>query len=232
VDEPHVDRVIEMLYAEAQHFRHVVVLTHYRPWREKFRWGWLKHGQCQLVELGKWSESVGPTLVRSTGEIERLRQLLTPPDLDGQAICAKSGVVLEAVLDFLTELYQCRLPRKPKNDWTLGDLLPAIDKKLRPALRIEMHDPAAPSGYKSHPLGPILDELQTIAQTRNVVGAHFNKLAFELLDADAERFARQVLELAELLVDPEHGWPRSNKSGSYWATAKDTRRLHPLYMPG
>lgn len=231
VDEPHVDRLIEMIYIEAQHFRHVVVTTHYRPWREKLRWGWLKQGQCQLVELGRWSES-GPSLVRSTGEIERLRQVLTNPDFDGQTACAKAGVVLEAVLDFLTDLYQCKLPRKPRNDWTLGDLIPAIGKKLRSALHVEVHDPGDATGYKSHALGPLLDDLEKIAQTRNLVGAHFNKLAFELLDTDAERFARKVLELAERLVDAEHGWPRSNKSGSYWATASDARRLHPLQTPG
>src|SRR5690606_31614994 len=51
VDEPHVERLVEMVYQQAQAFRHVVITTHYRPWREKLRWGWLRHGQCQVVEL-------------------------------------------------------------------------------------------------------------------------------------------------------------------------------------
>jgi len=29
----------------------------------------------------------------------------------------------------------------------------------------------------------------------------------------------------------DHGWPRNNKSGSYWSSAKDARRLHPLQRP-
>jgi len=221
-----------MIYAEAQQFRHVLVTTHYRPWREKLRWGWLKQGQCQVVELAAWSPNAGPTLMRSTAEIERLRRLLADPDFDPQAACGKAGVVLEALLDFLTELFQCNLPRKPRNEWTLGDLLPGIDKKLRKALRVEHEDPAAPSGYSSHDLGPILDELTRIAQTRNVLGTHFSKLSFDTLyAADAELFAKKVLELADLLVHSDHGWPRSNKSGSYWASAKDARRLHPLQRP-
>lgn len=231
VDEPHVERLIEMIYEEAQAFRHVLVTTHYRPWREKLRWGWLRHGQCQVVELGRWSAGAGPSLTRSTVEIERLRRLLTADDLDVQASCAKSGVVLEALLDFLTELYQCSLPRKSRNEWTLGDLLPAIGKKLRAALRIEQQDAADPTRYTSHPLGPIIEELQRVAQTRNLQGAHFNKLSFDLLDNDAKHFATKVLELADLLVHPEHGWPRSDKSGSYWASAKEARRLHPLKEP-
>lgn len=231
VDEPHVERLVEMIYQEAQAFRHVLVTTHYRPWREKLRWGWLRHGQCQVVELGRWSAGAGPSLVRSTVEIERLRKLLADGDLDVQAVCAKSGVVLEALLDFLTELYQCSLPRKSRNEWTLGDLLPAIGRKLRSALRVEHQDPADPNRYTSHPLGPIIEELHRVAQTRNLQGAHFNKLSFELLDSDAKHFAAKVLELADLLVHPEHGWPRNDKSGSYWTTTKEARRLHPLKEP-
>lgn len=139
-DEPHVDRLVQMIYEEAQHFRHVVVTTHYRPWREKPRWGWLKQGQCQLVELGPWSASVGPSLVRSTSEIERLRKVLKSEedDFDWQAACGKAGVVLEAMLDFLTELYKCKLPRMSRNEWTLGDLFPAIGRKLRPSGAVDL----------------------------------------------------------------------------------------------
>ena len=31
VDEPHVDRLVELIYREAKGFRHVLVTTHYRP---------------------------------------------------------------------------------------------------------------------------------------------------------------------------------------------------------
>lgn len=82
-----------------------------------------------------------------------------------------------------------------------------------------------------HKLGPIIEELQRVAQTRNLTGAHFNKFSFELLESDAKHFATQVLQLAGLLVHPEHGWPRSDKSGSYWSTSKESRRLHPLKEP-
>lgn len=231
VDEPHVDRLVELVYREAKGFRHVLITTHYRPWREKLRWGWLKNGQCQIVELARWTPNVGPMLVRSTAEVERLRKLVNDDDFDPQAACAKAGVVLEAVLDFLTELYALKLPRRPRGEWTLGDLLPAFGKKLRAALRVEHQDPNNPASYAQHELGSIIEELQRIAQTRNLKGAHFNKLSFELLDSDAKHFATTVLRLADLLVHPEHGWPRSDKSGSYWATAEDARRLYPLKEP-
>jgi hypothetical protein len=234
VDEPHVERLIEMLYSEAIKFRHCVITTHYRPWKQKLRWGWLQNGECQFVELTKWTALNGLALIRSTPDIERLEQLLAESPPDPQLVCAKAGVILEAALDFLTLHYECAVPRRPGGLHTLGDLLPAIDKKLRAALRMEVFkskDASNAYTYNTVSLRPILDELTRIAQARNVFGAHFNELSFDLLDADALAFGRQVLELMKALTDDEAGWPRNGKSGEYWATAGETRRLYPFKKP-
>ena len=232
VDEPHVDRLIGILSEEARNFRHCIITTHYRPWKEKYQWGWLKDGQCQFVELGAWSKTSGLQKARSLAEVERLADLLkqTPPD--PQAACGKAGVVLEAILDFLTLTYQCRVPRKPGGRLTLGELFPGISKKLRGALRVEVQvkDAQGKPTYEEHRLGEILDKVSEMAPARNVFGAHFNKTA-DWPDVDAIRFATLVHELAVILIDGDAGWPRSDKSGSYWATAGETRRLHPLKEP-
>lgn len=234
VDEPHVERLIEMLYGEAIKFRHCIISTHYRPWKQKLRWGWLKNGECQFVELSKWTNEEGMTLIRSIPDVERLRALLAETPPDPQLVCAKAGVILEAALDFLTLLYQCSVPRKSGGLYTLGDLLPAIDKKLRNALLVEVlvTDAAGTSSYQPRSLAPILDELNRIAQARNVFGCHFNTLSFDLLDSDALGFGLKVLELIDALADPDAGWPRNAKSGEYWANSGETRRLHPLQQPG
>jgi hypothetical protein len=139
---------------------------------------------------------------------------------------------LEFLLDFLTELYECAVVRKARNEWTLGDLLPAIDGKLCKVLKVETPDPATPGVFVTKELKPILDELKRIAQTRNKLGAHFSKLAFDTVsEADGRKFATHVLELADLLVHPQHGLPRNDKSGSYWACAEEKIRLHPLKRP-
>jgi hypothetical protein len=233
VDEPHVDRIIEMIYTVSVQFRHCVVTTHYGPWRHKYRWGWLKNGQCQFVELSRWSLQKGISHSRSIPEAARLHTLLQDPSPDPQAICAKSGVILEAILDFLTQLYECSVPRRAGGQYTLGDLLPAIDGKLRKALRVEHRheDTAGNVTYQARMLEPHLAELARIAQVRNVTGCHFNALSFDLLDNDAIVFGTEVLALADALIDHEMGWPRNGKSGSYWTTAGDTRRLHPLKRP-
>jgi hypothetical protein len=233
VDEPHVERLIEMLYAEAIKFRHCVITTHYRPWKQRLRWGWLKNGQCQFIELSKWTNKDGMTLIRSIPDVERLRALLAEAPPDPQLVCAKAGVILEATLDFITQLYECWVPRRPGGLYTLGDLLPSIDKKLRNSLQVEVlvKDAAGITSYRPTSLAPILDELIRIAQARNVFGCHFNALSFELLDSDALGFGQKVLELIDALADPDAGWPRNSKSGKYWANSGETRRLHPLQQP-
>jgi hypothetical protein len=234
VDEPHVERLIEMLYQEAGKFQHCVFTTHYRPWKQKLRWGWLQNGQCHFVELTKWTASDGLTLIRSVPDVERLRQLLAESPPDPQLVCAKAGVILEAALDFLTLHYECDAPRRLSGLYTLGELLPAVDKKLRKALKVEVmtgKDTADVSAYTTIPLTPCFEELSRIAQARNIFGCHFNQLSFDLLDADAIGFGQQVLELMSALTDEDAGWPRNGKSGSYWATTGETRRLHPYKKP-
>lgn len=236
VDEPHVERLMNLLHSEAQRFRHCVITTHYRPWKYKLRWGQLQSGKYHFVELTRWSLAKGLTQIRSIPEIQRLRVLLedtSTPDL--QSICGKAGVILEAILDFLTRQYSCMVPRRFGDErYTLGDLLPAVDRKLRQALRVEILKGEDENGkpiYVSIDLKEIIEKIDSIARARNIFGAHFNTLSFELLDNDALDFGQAVLELADILIDPDNGWPRHNKSGSYWETSGETRRLHPLQKP-
>jgi energy-coupling factor transporter ATP-binding protein EcfA2 len=233
VDEPHVERIIGMIYDVSQKFRHSIVTTHYRPWREKFRWGVLKPDQvCHFVELNQWAFNKGITLSGAIiPEISRLKTLLADPNPDVQAICGKAGVILEALLDFITLQYGCAVPRRHGNAYVLSDLLGAVNGKLLAALKAEMLDQN--TGGKivgSTDLKPILDDIAAIAQARNVLGAHFNAMAFDLYPADGIRFAKLVEQLSNALVCPDHGRPMKD-TGSYWRNGGDTRRLHPLKKP-
>lgn len=232
LDEPHVERVIELLYAEASLFFHCVLTTHYRPWREKYRWGYLKTGECQFVELLDWAHAGGIKVGQSVPPVEELRGLLQAKPPSTQLVCGSAGVILEALLDFLTLLYECSVPRKSTKP-TLGDLLPSVKGKLRMALTAEKmtSGPGGKNTYVASPLAPILNELQDIAQARNIFGCHFNELANHLPAQDALKFGQKVLELADLMIDVQCGWPKSDKSGSYWSNSKQTIRLHPLKQP-
>jgi len=234
VDEPHIERLIDLLIEECQGFRHCLISTHYGPWRNRHRWRMLRDGKCQFVELGKWTRSNGVALVGSLDHVDQLRHLLAQAAPDAQLVCAKAGIVLEAVLKFVAKTYALRLPYRTDAQYTLGELLDAIDDKLRKSLRVDVAEKAADGAgttCRSVPLEPLLDELKRIAQLRNVLGAHFNELSFDLLDNDAVSFGRCVHDLAETLADRESGWPQSKASGSHWATKNDSRRLHPLTRP-
>jgi len=172
--------------------------------------GWLKPEQaCQFIELTCWTIEDGIRIINALPEIERLRTLLSESPVDPQAVCSKAGVILEAVLDYLTQKYECAVPRRHGAAYTLGDLLPAINNKLREALKAEIRvgitDAAAPSPNTVE-LKPILDELSRVAQTRNAFGAHFKAISFEMLNAEAESFAKHVLMLADAIICPTHGW--------------------------
>jgi energy-coupling factor transporter ATP-binding protein EcfA2 len=230
IDEPHVDRLIEMLYVESKKFKHTIITTHYQPWREKFRWGWLKNGQCELMELGVWDPSTGiATAKLSQAPLLELRQHLaaTPPAI--QPACASAGVLLEAICDYLTGTYECDVPRK-KGKLTLGDMLPKVsEKKLADALRIEVKQ--ADGSFVQTTVGDKLIQLRDMAQLRNIFGCHYNDLAHQLPHKDAIEFATLVHDVGSALICDEEGWPGSDKSGSYWATRNETRRLHPLRKP-
>lgn len=230
VDEPHVDRLIEVLYAQAQRFRHVVITTHYQAWREKYRWGWLRNGQCQWVELGEWTALSGICSSKSLSEpLVELQSLLQQVPPSPQLQCASAGVLLEAICNFLTEKYECDVPRRKGGRLTLGDMLPKIPRKLRDALRVEVLQ--VDTSYVVVPLSAMISELQDMVQVRNIIGAHYNDLAQQMPAADAKRFATLVHELGAALICSEEGWPASEKSGSYWSTKSETRRMHPLKKP-
>jgi energy-coupling factor transporter ATP-binding protein EcfA2 len=234
VDEPHVERVIHMIYEVSKQFQHTIVTTHYRPWREKYRWGWLKPDQpCQFVELGPWSMDNGLKDVGSLSEVERLRTLLGATPVDTQSVCGKAGVILEAALDFLTQRYECSVTRRFGAAYTLGDLIPSVKGKLREALVIERREIGTNGAVVETkvPLKAILDEIERIVHVRNLFGAHFKAISFEMLDSDGIHFAQHVLLLMDALTHPEHGWPNNDKSGSYWRNSGDTRRMHPLKKP-
>jgi hypothetical protein len=230
IDEPHVDRLIEMLYVESKKFKHTLITTHYQPWREKFRWGWLKNGQCEMMELGVWDAKTGIASAKlSQAPLIDLRQHLAASPPSVQSACATAGVLLEAICDYLTVRYECDVPRK-KGRLTLGDLLPKVcEKKLVAALRVEVK--GVDGTYVEVKIGEKLKALNEMAQLRNIFGCHYADLALHLPQKDALEFATLAHEVGTALICDDEGWPGSDKSGSYWATRQDTRRLHPLKKP-
>lgn len=66
---------------------------------------------------------------------------------------------------------------------------------------------------------------------RNTTGAHYNVMAEHMPVGDIVRFGTLILELGNALMCKDNGLPNKQKNGAYWATAHETRRLHPLLKP-
>lgn len=108
-----------------------------------------------------------------------------------------------------------------------------MNKKLRGALRVEIHDTPVAAGADAPTImvGEALNKIEELVALRNIMGCHFNEIAFHLKDANGVEFGKMVLELADGLLHPEHGWPASDKSGEFWSNGKKSRRLFPLKQP-
>lgn len=239
VDEKHLDRIIDLVHDQAQHFSHVIISTHYRPWRERYRNHRAPSTKVQFVELRGWTKERGITLAKPILVLDELKHYLAAPEnFHRENLAGTTGRFLEAILDFLTFNFQCRLKRKPGSDYTLNDLLDGLSKDLLKVLKVQKME-LLPDGKYSDAkfaeetiLKPIIDDIKNLKAVRNQVGAHFTFDGALVSDSDVEDFAKTTIQLAELLICPVDGnLPDRNKSGSFWETKSGSIRLYPLIEP-
>lgn len=237
VDEAHMERLYHLILDESQHFKHVIISSHYQPLRFKFRWGILTQKQVNFIELGKWSIEHGIALTSGPkSEISLLRAYLVTAD-DPSTIAGKSGIILEQIFDFLTGIYQCSMPRSLGSEqrWTLADYFSGIKRnnKLYEALRCDHLNTSAQIEV-SHSLPTLIDKIEKLLQFRNALGCHYKELAgqFDQL-SEATKLANATLLLVAALCDEHDELPTSNKDGISWKNCGKnvTRRLYPIQAP-
>lgn len=237
VDEAHMERLYELLLDEAAHFHHVVISSHYRNLRFKFRWGLLTQRSVEFLELGAWSLDRGLTLTKGpSSEVKFLRRYVEEAE-HPSAIANTAGLVLENILDFLTGIYRCRLPRTPgaEQRWTLDDYRSGLtgEKKLLPSLRCEHLDKQG-TVRRTVDLEPLLEDIFARLQVRNAIGCHFKELAGHFNEiSEALALGEATLSLVEALCDEEDTLPDRKKDGCSWHNRGSivTRRLYPLLKP-
>jgi AAA15 family ATPase/GTPase len=231
VDDPHLDRVIELINEEALNFGHVIITTHSRAWFDRVRLG--KGMPAELIELYGWDLQSGIKHSHAPLAVNELRDVVAASKVDRQAIASRAGILLEQLLDELTLRYQSRLPRKQLPRYTLGELADCIDKNLQKLLRVEHLDDAG-NITKSIDLISLIKAVTADSWIRNQVGAHFNPDAAGISDSMVRTFGENVLAFADaILCEHCHQLPRKNKSGSYWecGTGCGKIRLYPLAAP-
>ncbi len=231
VDDPHLDRVIEIINEEAPNFGHVIITTHSRAWFDRVRLG--QGMPAELIELYGWDLQSGIKHTHAPLAVNELRELVNGSKVDRQAIASRAGILIEQLLDELSLRYGSRLPRKQTPQYTLGELVDGIDKNLRKLLKVEHLDDLG-NVVKTIDLFPLINTATADTWIRNQVGAHFNPNSAGISDNMVRTFGENVLAFADaVLCDKCHQLPTKNKSGSYWECGGGCGkvRLFPIIAP-
>lgn len=237
VDENHLDRFIELLHEEAKHFSQIIITTHYRPWKDRYRTHRAPSGDMHFLELRKWSKENGIRVKNSKIALDELKEMLEDEDkFHRENISTASGRILENILDYLTLKFSSKLPRKPNGNYQLHDLLTGLSSELVKLLKVEHLAKDEQGNYSdvvnTVELQPIINKLKQLKAVRNQVGAHFNFDGSLVSDDDVTEFGNATVEFAELIVCPETGsLPDKKPSGSYWETKSGSIRLYPFADP-
>jgi hypothetical protein len=231
VDNVHLDRLVKLLHEESSNFNHIIITTHYRPWREKYRYYQGPSAQVHFVELLNWTLAKGIRHTKTKLSVEEIQEYLGREPLDRQIVASKAGILLESLLDYLTILYQCRMPRKRDTNYALGDLLAGVGKNLRKSLKVVHVEPTSKTEEEKYLLD-IINDLTGMVWLRNQVGCHWNIVGGSVCDQDIDIFVKRTLELANHLICEQSGeLPyRENPSG-HWESKGGHTRLYPLNNP-
>jgi hypothetical protein len=231
-DQPHVDRFISVVHEELK--LPVLITTHYRPWRDRYRYATGPVGNVHLIELLPWTQERGVRHTKTKLEIDELKLLLAAEPIDRQGLASKAGVLLEAALRELCLLYKCKMSFNAEGQHTLGEYLNGIDSKLRKLMKCVTNTNGASASTVSQTTDilPLLEAVDSLAWIRNQVGAHFNLAGMDLTDTQIADFAKSTCALLDNLVCLQCGeLPRKN-TGSFFSCGCKARELHPLTSLG
>ena len=198
VDSSHFTRILDLLLDECENFNQMIVTTHSRQWRDRYASQQIPQNKSSFVELQSWTRDVGIRSARTVIYVETLREFLAASPLDRQVVASKAGILAEALLDWLTSVYECPLPRRRSGNYTLGDLCYGV-KRLAKQLIIR-RQARVNNEMEELALQPVLERISEKMWIRNQVGAHFNLGGAEIANSDVRDFAGEVIEMAETLV--------------------------------
>ncbi len=227
VDHEHLDRVVGLLHDEAARFGRVIITTHYQPWLKRYLYNRTFGPHAQLVRLRPWSYASGMRAGTAKLAVDDLDASVRSADPDLQVVASKAGIVFENLLDHLTDLYECPLPKRPNPRYTLGELQDSIGGKLQKLLRLRRRDGDHATEVE---VAPLLDALRVMTWIRNEEGCHLS-LDSTANDTEVLSFGEYVVELAAQLTCSCGEMPRREKSGECWSCHCGRLELRPLVRP-
>ncbi|MDD2352599.1 MAG: hypothetical protein PHX56_03420 [Atribacterota bacterium] len=233
IDNQHLERFIGLLAEEAFNFNQLIITTHYRGWRDRYRWARKSTSNIQIIELGPWTLNNGLRTGEFITAINELKQILEHIPIDRQLVASKSGLILESLLDFITYKYRLKLPRNTRNEYMLGQLIKSIDNKIKKELKIIRLSKLNSNDFIH--LADLLERCYSYQWIRNCIGCHFSELGGTISDNEVIEFAKTVIELSESMICPKcHSLPTKKSSGSYWQCEckDDPIIMLPFVYPG
>lgn len=228
VDQAHIARFLDVLHDMQEHFLKIIITTHYRPWRDRYKYARGPAGNIQFIELLPWTLEKGIRHTRTKLSLEELEEIVVNEPFDRQAAASKAGIFLEGLFDFLTIQYQSPLPRRADNEYALGDFQGALTTKFLKTLTVT----DVKNGNQVTELRPLIEDIFSQTWLRNQVGCHFNINGLNLADADVGTFLNSVIALGKALICDACGeLPRRKKEGSFWQCSCGTLQMLPLERP-
>ena len=156
----------------------VVFSVHDQLWRSQLV-TLLRKANLRFVqmEITDWSVKGGPVVRANESDQSSIlsRQIDTGTR---QQICTAAGILLERICDRLSVSLPISVLRRPGDRYTLGDLWPGIQKKLKRTTIVES-----------------LADVDRTMDLRNMIGAHYNEWAESLSRSEACEFGKSVLVL-------------------------------------
>jgi energy-coupling factor transporter ATP-binding protein EcfA2 len=232
VDQAHMNRFMNLLHDESVNFNQLIIATHYRPWRDRYRYARGPAGNIQLIELLHWSLPRGIRHTKTKLSVEELQHHSQQEPLDRQIVSSKAGILLESLLDHIALMYECKISRKAEPYYTLGELTDCIGRRLRTTLKSQFTVEDGSSVQSETQLGPIITRIAEMSWIRNQVGCHWNISGLDVSNSDIQQFSDATIELANALVCENCGQlPLRDRTGSYFECRCRRKRLHPVNNP-
>jgi hypothetical protein len=229
VDQSHISRFLDILNDMKTDFSKIIITTHYRPWRDRYKYARSSSNNIQFIELLPWTFERGIRHTRTKLFLEELEGIAKSEPFDRQVAAMKAGIFLESLCDFLTIQYQCPLPRKAENEYTLGEFQGAFPGRFLKTLKI-IQNPG--SEEKEFELQSLIDDIFSQSWIRNQVGCHFNINGQAISDHEVDSFLKSVIKLGKTMICDECGeLPRRKKEGAFWQCSCGKKRMLPLEKP-
>ena len=239
-DSVHLRNIVELLTEEAENFSQVVMTTHYRQWRDRYRYMQSASGNVHLIELHRWSLEKGVRACNSKLVLEELREALCKEPFDRQDVASRAGILLESIFDTLALQYGCRTRHTRSDDHTLVELSNACSRLFgrlqigksphlvnAPLTKEQVREAVEENFTITCPLD-IFSKIKDSSFVRNQVGCHYNISGMEISDEEVEEFGDDVLSLAIGITCQNCGTLPGRNRGTHFGCPCGLTKLMPL----